>query len=411
MPASARSFESGAVGGHHQPRAQATSAAIGRCRRAATSRRPRPVPVPTTCSGHMHLHARAPATPPTGGRPASACSTIQPSSRRAERIGIEHQLAAAGRIPHPHRAVGLHARLAHAAPYAEVVEQRRVVGRERVHAQVDVGRVRCRGVPARRFARLDQRHLQAVARERQRRGRTDHAGTDHDHVEQFAPAHARPHRAACGTAPARRRGNPSHRPPASTAPRAAGPTRTGPGCAAAAAGSTDWRPTAPTGRKTPRCARDRRDGAARTRQATPASPQSAAGIGGARVPRSVRPGSAHRASPRLKPCAPIGWIVCAALPISTARVAVVRRASTRNGGVLAARAAAEEAPGAPAERRLRARQERRLVERGHRVGIAAGHGMDQAVVAVAARQQRGRAVVAESFVSGAIGRALACAGG
>ena len=97
-------------------------------------------------------------------------------------------------------------------------------------------------------------------------------------------------------------------------------------------------------------------------------------------------------------------MVCAALPTSTARAAVVRSRQHADRRMRAARAAAEEAARTPAERVLRTRQETGLVERGDVIGMLAGNGMDQAVVAIATRQQRRRAFVAETLVGGAVRR-------
>src|SRR5690606_22165605 len=70
----------------------------------------------------------------------------------------------------------------------------------------------------------------------------------------------------------------------------------------------------------------------------------------------------------------------------------------------AALAAGEEAAHAPAEGVLDARQPGAIVERGDLVGAFARDPMDHAEMTVAARQQRGRAVFAETFVSGSVRR-------
>jgi hypothetical protein len=103
----------------------------------------------------------------------------------AEGIGVEDQLAAAGRVPHAHVGEGLGARGRDARPRAEVVEQRGRIGRERVHAQVG-------GVlaPGRRAMRLDQGDALPVARQRQRGAGADHAATDDHDVGVVARLHA-----------------------------------------------------------------------------------------------------------------------------------------------------------------------------------------------------------------------------
>ena len=114
----------------------------------------------------------------------------------AQRIRIEHQRVATRRVPHPHAAVRLRARGRDLLPHPELVQQARVVRRECVHAQV--ARF---ALPGRGPLWFHQRHLQALARQHQRRGRTDHATTRDHRIQQAAPTHAAIPRHSAGTSP------------------------------------------------------------------------------------------------------------------------------------------------------------------------------------------------------------------
>ena len=116
--------------------------------------------------------------------------------RLAEGVGIEGQRIATGRIPHLHAAIGLHSRGEYARPRTELTEQGGIVWRERIHAQVA-----CLALPRRRGLGFDQCHLQAFARQHQRRGRADHAAAGDHRVEPAAPAHAATLRHSAGTSP------------------------------------------------------------------------------------------------------------------------------------------------------------------------------------------------------------------
>src|SRR5690606_10889607 len=71
----------------------------------------------------------------------------------------------------------------------------------------------------------------------------------------------------------------------------------------------------------------------------------------------------------------------------------------------AALATSDEPSDAPAESVLRAFQESRFIQGRDRAGILPCDAVDQSVMPVPARQQRSRAVVAESLVGGTVGRA------
>ena len=110
--------------------------------------------------------------------------------------------------------------------------------------------------------------------------------------------------------------------------------------------------------------------------------------------------------PRLNPCAPIGWMVCAALPISTARGADQPLGEHAHDRIRAATTDPLDAPGAPAEAALE-------IARSNAASSIAtiasaslrGHGADGAVVA-AHRQQRDRPLPGEALVGGAVGGAI-----
>ena len=116
--------------------------------------------------------------------------------RLAEAVGVEGQRIAAGGIPDLHPPIRLRARGQHAGPCAEVREQRRVVGRKGIDAEVAH-----LAPPSRRLPRLHQRDLQAFARQHQCGCGTDHAAAGDHHVQRAAPTHAAALRHSAGTSP------------------------------------------------------------------------------------------------------------------------------------------------------------------------------------------------------------------
>ena len=112
-----------------------------------------------------------------------------------EPVGVEIQRACADRIPDMHRAIRKHAFPCDRVPGAQTVEEGAGVGRDRINAQVRRG-----GVPCRWNGRLDDRHAQAGARQRERSAGAHHARPDDHHVEQARAASARgfAHRRAHG---------------------------------------------------------------------------------------------------------------------------------------------------------------------------------------------------------------------
>ena len=72
----------------------------------------------------------------------------------------------------------------------------------------------------------------------------------------------------------------------------------------------------------------------------------------------------------------------------------------------AARSTAEETTGPPAEHVLHTRQEGGVIQCRDRIGFLARHAVHESEMAIAPRQQRGRAFAAETFVGSAVGRAL-----
>ena len=127
-----------------------------------------------------------------------ACSTIQPSSRAAERVGIEGEFAAAGRIPHAHaRDTVARARRARRARH----RGRRAARRCRARRRTRAGR-RCRRGDQRGGSRASTSATsQAVARERERRGRADDAGADDDRRRDDRAGSCAAPRHSAGTSP------------------------------------------------------------------------------------------------------------------------------------------------------------------------------------------------------------------
>ena len=153
-PASARSVESGAIGGDRDAR-------IDRARRrpAAGARHRPPVPLSLRPAPGKHAARRRRQRGPQAVDQQAVLD--DPAQFAApQRIGIEHQFAAAGRHPTP--ACGDRAARAlrgcRAQHARSCFEQRGVVGREGIHAQV---RLRC--LPARRRDAFDQRDCRARA--------------------------------------------------------------------------------------------------------------------------------------------------------------------------------------------------------------------------------------------------------
>ena len=162
MPASSRTVESA-------PSAASTSRASQHARH-----RPAAARAPSSCCSQldharraMHVHAgRRQRRPQAVDQQAVLDDPAELAPRQC--VGVEFQLAIAGRIPDPHAAIGLHARGAHRGPHAEFLQQRGVVGRERIHAQVALRRPTRATVRALRPAPRRGRASPAPARPRRR---------------------------------------------------------------------------------------------------------------------------------------------------------------------------------------------------------------------------------------------------
>ncbi len=323
MPASERSFES-------PPSAASTRRARRRVPLSSSSAAwSSSCSSATTCSGAQHAHA--------GGRQRGPQAIDQqpvlddPAQfATAEGIGIETQLVATGRVPHAHATIRAARARAHRGPHAQIVEQRRIVGREGVHAQV--GRV---GAPAaavraprpappashRGQARAPRRHRRRPRR--QRRHRAGRGGSCGTHGHRLAPTQgghvaAIAHRRADQERLRRRQAIGGEQAEAAQRPHSCELLEV------IRASPSENATVRSRSLATPLGVARQQGGGATIECASPvvrAACSRADSISSASV-------SASR-NPRLNPCAPIGWMVCAALPTNTARDAVKVDASMR----------------------------------------------------------------------------------
>ncbi|MDT4811167.1 hypothetical protein FQZ97_440960 [compost metagenome] len=171
----------GAVGGHHQGRAQ----------------------LATAHQGQQPVVAGAPQALQTGAGQQADAALVQRLHQGvldhavlddvAEHLGVhagggEMDLAGAGAVPDPHLAIGAAAPRADAGPGAEAFEDALAGGGQGADPRFE-GRCRVERLDAERAA-VDQQDVQAAVLQRQGQGTADHAGAHDDQIR--AQFHIRP---------------------------------------------------------------------------------------------------------------------------------------------------------------------------------------------------------------------------